>query len=233
MAHNLSANGAVPRGRLTGRTDQQAGDSLCFACMHACTAPHTAASPQSPHVQWMLTANAALRTPVTMGLRLCWCIRTWVVSALCSNQACMEAEDCFFFCDECPCKPTALRRLHDQKLNHLDVVLNHHQALSIVGCCGLGADALLLQAKLHAGHPPPSAWQAATFLLVFLGFINFVGLLVNWHAAFVLPWMAPKATASSLVMKQMLSVALPITNTAVVLIFCLQAIKAAWACLTW
>jgi hypothetical protein len=82
-----------------------------------------------------------------------------------------------------------------------------------------------------------SAWQAASFLLVFLGFINFVSLLVNWHVGLVLPFWAGGAKAAgvgtALWMKQALGVMLPVTNTLVVLIFCVQAVKAAWHCLRW
>lgn len=46
-----------------------------------------------------------------------------------------------------------------------------------------------------------------------------------------LPWTAVKG--HGLVVKELLGVALPLTNTAVVLVFCLQAVKAAWACLRW
>jgi len=92
-----------------------------------------------------------------------------------------------------------------------------------------------LQVKLQVvqQQPSASAWQAASFLLFFLFFINFVGLLANLQMGWVLPWTAAKASASSLWLKQLLTVALPFTNTVVILIFCMQAIKAAWTCLKW
>lgn len=36
---------------------------------------------------------------------------------------------------------------------------------------------------------------------------------------------------ASLGLKQLLNFVVPLTNTAVVLIFCMQAVKAAWTCL--
>lgn len=92
-----------------------------------------------------------------------------------------------------------------------------------------------LQAKLQAvqQQPPVSAWQAASFLLFFLFFINFVGLLSSLQVGFMLPWTAAKASAGSMWIKGLLSFAVPFTNTLVTLIFCMQAIKAALTCLKW
>lgn len=97
-----------------------------------------------------------------------------------------------------------------------------------------------LQGRLPAATgnqqwPPISVWQATHFLGCFLVIINLVGLLVNVHVGMFVPWWGgvAKAPASALAMKQVLSVALPVTNAAVVIIFCLQAVKAAWCCLRW
>jgi hypothetical protein len=94
-----------------------------------------------------------------------------------------------------------------------------------------------LQAKLHAAQqagPPPSAWQAATFLLMFLGVVNFMGLLVNVHCGWFVPfWAQSKASAGALWLKQLMNVVQPVTNTVVVLTFCIQALKAAWLCVRW
>lgn len=93
-----------------------------------------------------------------------------------------------------------------------------------------------LQAKLHAvqqqATQPVSAWQAASFLLFFLCFINFWGMIANFQV-WGLPWAAAKTSATSLWLKQLLSFVVPMTNTVVVLIFCMQAVKAAWTCLKW
>jgi hypothetical protein len=94
-----------------------------------------------------------------------------------------------------------------------------------------------LQAKLHAvqQQQPASVWSQASFLLFFLFFINFWGMMVSFQTVgWGLPWMAAKAApVGALWTKQLLSVAVPLTNTLVVLIFCMQAIKAAWTCLKW
>eukprot|EP00882_Tetradesmus_deserticola_P006027 GHRQ01006345.1.p1 GENE.GHRQ01006345.1~~GHRQ01006345.1.p1 ORF type:complete len:129 (+),score=59.56 GHRQ01006345.1:43-387(+) len=93
-----------------------------------------------------------------------------------------------------------------------------------------------LQLRLRQQQLPqqqqPSAWQAASFLLFFLGFINFVAMLANFQLGMFLPWVAVKPQGG-LLAKQMISTVLPLTNTVVVVIFCLQAVKAAWACLRW
>jgi hypothetical protein len=94
-----------------------------------------------------------------------------------------------------------------------------------------------LQAKLHAvqQQQPASVWSQASFLLFFLFFINFWGMMVSFQTiGWGLPWMAAKAAPVGAVWtKQLLGVAVPLTNTLVVLIFCMQAIKAAWTCLKW
>lgn len=98
-----------------------------------------------------------------------------------------------------------------------------------------------LQAKLHAGQQqsPASAWQAASFLMFFLVFINFWGLMLNmqWGWGWGWPWMPAAKTAAAgwatVGLKQLLNFVVPLTNTAVVLIFCMQAVKAAWTCLKW
>eukprot|EP00878_Enallax_costatus_P004582 GHUV01004823.1.p1 GENE.GHUV01004823.1~~GHUV01004823.1.p1 ORF type:complete len:219 (+),score=55.27 GHUV01004823.1:171-827(+) len=93
-----------------------------------------------------------------------------------------------------------------------------------------------LEAKLQRAQqqPPPNAWQAATFLLFFMAFINFIGMITTFNPWMFLPWMAKTpAVQSTMWLKQTLGVVVPITNTAVVLIFCLQAIKAAWTSLRW
>jgi hypothetical protein len=97
-----------------------------------------------------------------------------------------------------------------------------------------------LQAKLHSAQQqsPASAWQAASFLMFFLVFINVWGLMLNmqWGWGWGWPWMpAAKTVAAtswaSLGLKQLLNFVVPLTNIAVVLIFCMQAVKAAWTCL--
>lgn len=83
-------------------------------------------------------------------------------------------------------------------------------------------------------QPTPAAWQAATFLLFFMAFINFIGLLTTFNPWIFLPWMSKTpAMQGTLYVKQVLGVVLPLTNTLVVFIFCVQAVKAAWACLRW
>eukprot|EP00775_Hariotina_reticulata_P010266 gene10266-10425_t len=93
-----------------------------------------------------------------------------------------------------------------------------------------------LQAKIEQlqQQPPISAWQAASFLLFFLGFINFVGPLASFNLGMFMPWgvVATKSN-TALMAKQLLGVAVPLTNTSVVLVLCAQAIKAAIACLKW
>jgi hypothetical protein len=76
--------------------------------------------------------------------------------------------------------------------------------------------------------------QAASFLLFFLGFINFVGLVASFNLGMFMPWGVVAAKSNTTLMaKQLLGVVLPLTNTLVVLVFCAQAIKAAIACLRW
>jgi hypothetical protein len=70
-----------------------------------------------------------------------------------------------------------------------------------------------LKAKLRQQQQPPD-WQAATFLLFFLGVINFVAMLANFQLGMFLPWVAVKP-AGGLLAKQMISTVLPLTNTVV------------------
>jgi hypothetical protein len=70
-----------------------------------------------------------------------------------------------------------------------------------------------LKAKLRQQQQPP-AWQAATFLLFFLGFINFVAMLASFQLGMFLPWVAVKPSGG-LLAKQMISTVLPLTNTVV------------------
>jgi hypothetical protein len=108
--------------------------------------------------------------------------------------------------------------------------------------------------------PPPFAaasppWDAALFLLFFLAFINFAGFLALWQAQSAIaaagpPWwaaLAPggaglslagaaaaastRAPVLALVLKKLVLLFVPLTNTAVVLTFCAAAVKAALACL--
>eukprot|EP00879_Flechtneria_rotunda_P003092 GHRR01003313.1.p1 GENE.GHRR01003313.1~~GHRR01003313.1.p1 ORF type:complete len:201 (+),score=50.50 GHRR01003313.1:113-715(+) len=92
-----------------------------------------------------------------------------------------------------------------------------------------------LQAKLQLvqQQPAATAWQAASYLLFFLCFINFAGFVATFNVGMFMPWAVAKSSASSLWFKGLLGIALPMTNTVVMLIFCLQAVKAAWACLRW
>lgn len=83
-----------------------------------------------------------------------------------------------------------------------------------------------LQAVQQQHQQPANTWQAASFLLFFLLFVNFWALIANFQMGWGLPWMAAKP-AGGLWFKQLLSYAVPFTNTAVVLIFCMQAVKAA------
>ncbi|KAF6266822.1 hypothetical protein COO60DRAFT_1697273 [Scenedesmus sp. NREL 46B-D3] len=68
-----------------------------------------------------------------------------------------------------------------------------------------------LKAQLRQQQHPP-AWQAASFLLFFLGFINFVAMLANFQLGMFLPWVAAKPQGGLLV-KQLISTVLPLTNT--------------------
>lgn len=99
-----------------------------------------------------------------------------------------------------------------------------------------------VQAKLHAVQSQQqqqqpfaaSAWQAASFLLFFLCFINCWGWIANMQMGWTLPWVAvAKPAAGQLFLRQLLGVAVPLTNTVVVIIFCMQAVRAAWTCLKW
>jgi hypothetical protein len=73
-----------------------------------------------------------------------------------------------------------------------------------------------LKAKLHQQQQQqqPPAWQAASFLLFFLGFINFAAMLANFQLGMFLPWVAVKPQGS-LLAKQLISTVLPMTNTVV------------------
>jgi hypothetical protein len=88
-----------------------------------------------------------------------------------------------------------------------------------------------------AGGP----WQAASFLLLFLVVINIAGAIASFHLATTgfsfFGWgfgAKSAATGLSVFSRPMLAVitsAVPLANTAVVIVFCIQAIKAAWMCL--
>jgi hypothetical protein len=98
----------------------------------------------------------------------------------------------------------------------------------------LEEEAARLQRQLaaSAAASPLGAWQAASSLALFVLCVNVAGLLAHVHAGFFLPpWVAKPAYAVAV--KSVLALALPLTNTTVVLIFCLQALKAAWKCLRW
>lgn len=74
-----------------------------------------------------------------------------------------------------------------------------------------------LKAKLREKQQQqqqPSAWQAASFLLFFLGFINFAAMLANFQLGMFLPWVAVKP-AGGVLAKQLISTMLPLTNTVV------------------
>jgi hypothetical protein len=84
------------------------------------------------------------------------------------------------------------------------------------------------------------AWQAASFLLLFLVVINVAGAIASFHlAASSFSWFGwfgvkPAAVAGSGLAKPVLSLitaAVPTANALVVLVFCVQAVKAAWLCL--
>jgi uncharacterized membrane protein len=83
------------------------------------------------------------------------------------------------------------------------------------------------QSSAHA------TWANASFLVMFLVLINFAAFLVNIQASFQFPFWAAKQAVGTLWVKQVLDVVLPATNTSVILILCVQAIKAAWNCLRW
>jgi len=80
---------------------------------------------------------------------------------------------------------------------------------------------------------PHAAWTSATFLVMFLFLINFAAFLINIQASFQFPFWAAKQAVGTLWVKPILDVVLPVTNTSVILIFCVQAVKAAWNCLRW
>lgn len=83
------------------------------------------------------------------------------------------------------------------------------------------------------------AWQAASFLLLFLVVINIAGAIASFHLAAAsftwFGWGGVKAQAAgSFFTRPMLgaiTAAVPLANSAVVVVFCIQAVKAAWLCL--
>ncbi len=84
------------------------------------------------------------------------------------------------------------------------------------------------------------AWQAASFLLLFLVVINIAGAIASFHlAASSFTWFGwgggvKAAAAGGFFTRPMLgaiTAAVPLANSAVVIVFCVQAVKAAWLCL--
>lgn len=71
--------------------------------------------------------------------------------------------------------------------------------------------------------------KATGFLLFFLSVVNFVGLLARFQMGMFLPalWWG-KNNAMLVAARQSLDVCIPLCNTAVVLIICVQAMRAAW-----
>jgi hypothetical protein len=129
-----------------------------------------------------------------------------------------------------------------------------------------GAAAAAADAAAGALPFPPSSsspfsrqspWDAAVFLLFFLGFINVAGWIALWQAQAAIgaatqaPWwlsiappLAPLTAAGraaaaapasaplfAVLLKRLVLFFVPLTNTAVVLTFCAAAVKAALACL--
>lgn len=105
-------------------------------------------------------------------------------------------------------------------------------------------------ARLQRGHEAlaasprgaaAAAWHAASFLLLFLAVINVAGGLASLHlAASSFAWFgwwgvkqqAAGAAGAALARPLLaaVSAAVPIANAAVVLVLCVQAVKAAWRC---
>lgn len=100
----------------------------------------------------------------------------------------------------------------------------------------LQKDMAHMRQQQAASHPllgTHHAWQAASLLLLCVGIINFASFVVSLQAASVFPFWAVKPAPITLLMKQALEWAVPFTNAAVILLFCIQAVKAAWHCLRW
>lgn len=128
-----------------------------------------------------------------------------------------------------PHPPAAAAPLSPQCSALEEQVEKHHRRHE-----ALSAQLQELHAKLSTlqqqQHQPATTRQAASFLLFFLLFINFWGMVANFQTGWCWPWMAAKP-AGSLWLKQLLGWAVPFTNTLVIVIFCMQAVKAAWTCL--
>lgn len=128
-----------------------------------------------------------------------------------------------------PPTPAAAAPLSPQCSALEEQVEKHHRRHE-----ALSAQLQELHAKLSTlqqqQHQPATTWQAASFLLFFLLFINFWGMVANFQTGWCWPWMAAKP-AGSLWLKQLLGWAVPFTNTLVIVIFCMRAVKAAWICL--
>jgi hypothetical protein len=101
----------------------------------------------------------------------------------------------------------------------------------------LQQDMARLRQQQQETHPllgAHRAWQAASLLLLCVGIINFSSFVVSLQAASAWPfWWAVKPAPITLLMKQALEWAVPFTNASVILLFCVQAVKAAWHCLRW
>lgn len=87
---------------------------------------------------------------------------------------------------------------------------------------------------------PHGPWQAASFLLLFLVVINIAGMIASFHlAASSITWFGwgfkqQAAAGGMLLAKPMMmaiTAAVPAANSCVVLVFCVQAVKAAWMCM--
>jgi len=131
-----------------------------------------------------------------------------------------------------------------------------HQRIERLEKNGGGAPAAVsAAATAGGGGASPCArqpWDAAMFLLFFLGFINVAGWIALWRAQAAIgaasaaaPWwaalapggggggalVAPSAPLLAVLLKRLVLFFVPLTNTAVVLTFCVAAVRAALACL--
>lgn len=93
-------------------------------------------------------------------------------------------------------------------------------------------------ASLSHRHPAAGPWQAASFLLLFLLVINIAGAVASFHMAAstfsFFGWGFKQQATSGLLARpalEAIAAAVPLANTGVVLVFCVQAVKAAWMCL--
>lgn len=88
----------------------------------------------------------------------------------------------------------------------------------------------LIEDSKHSKRTPP--WEAASFLLFFFSFFNFISVLVKFQTHMFVP-AAAKNTMFHALVRDGIPSAVPLCNTLLVVLLCVQAFKAACAVIRW